>query len=1359
MYKYIIFTFFFMFSFALSAQEIAGDSIFIDDTISVAETPRLRKYPARLWEVTGNGLKQPSYLYGTMHVSKKLAFNLGDTFYRALQSVDVVALELQIDSWLNNIGRNKNQNEDDRFRESSYDYNGGGRGVYSSALDLNGSGLNDIIGELNNYDYMGNYLLYRQGYQSPNYTEKTYVDMYIHQTGKKLGKYCTGLEDFEISSRMVSRSDWRERMLTHKSNAENGGRFMYGYGEDPLETAYREGDLDMIDSMDRTGGSTKFYRKWMLFERNKVMANEFERITKTKRLFAAVGCAHLPGDSGVIEFLRRKGFVLKPIYDNVGDYAFKQKIKLDAIGFPVSFSKYYSHTGELEFALPGKPVDRSYANKEEIFYADVANGAYYVLKRMPWFGNLKGVSREKFLKQIDSALFEHVPGDITSKEKLKINGNPALLIGNKTKTGETQKHLFLILQNHLWYVKLSATGNYAESKEAKEFFKSVVLKPIKTAWKTYSPPSGGYSLNWPTSVDIKPYSFDTSTEFKGHENLEFTDAKNNYYFLNQIQSNNLEADADTFHMRQMAVNCAFYNEGKMEKFELKKIAGHQAATASIYLKKSKKYLHLLLAADKDVYYYLGEYTADKMPEQNFMGSFQFIDFKYKYKALKKFDSTAGFSYARPDWAAIDKRGRVFREEQEMKRKELVYPEEGYDLYGFNRPNDTLSPHYKSVPQILLNSGEAVSILSWYSGAIASQSNFKEMKKNGVLKGKVIDNKRYKELNDSIRIKTILDYKKENKAKYYAHNQIQVYLDTLFWKNNWMVNELITGYNMNSIRNYYFSASDEVNSIIASTSYDVNRGISVYVKNILESVDYKDKKRMELDSQQFAIKMLKWLNSRDSLDLFRAMDYGYSVNILPKEFNDSLFKLMAKFSKNTDWGSEYAELLENKLVKDAYLPLIQYYMDKFRQSGDTSEVQAKMLTKLATLKNKTAMDTLMYWLLEETPLAPENSYSTYTFGGIINSAYDTLKLWKNYYKQMLPLLRYKEYREPIMALGITLLDSGMIDSSVFKGMISELTLSFRDDLKRKMSKAQNSYYPGTSYNGGKGSLNADRYQYGSFGNTLFNNSGTSWTTNSEAYSDYATYESEYYLNSSTGNSMLNVTSRMPITNYYTRNYGASNSEANGLYDKAKILIKYYAQDADVAKRLNRIYQLKNKEEKMQYLDLYLKNKISIPDTMYTHYLAKKDCEFGFVQMLRKRGEVKKIPANYFEEMNYVNSFVHYNHFSESGDSVVFVGKKAAGIEGETGNLYFWKSRLKEKKGEKLDLPWNYSMVWIGHKDTISKLDFPRYFKFDIALNKKTTMREIMNNEAAELEFWKHYYWEPLLKKETEKVYGGSGWDGE
>src|ERR1700749_3237879 len=62
-----------------------------------------KKYPALLWKISGHGLKKPSYLYGTMHVSNRVAYYLSEQFFEALKSVDVVGLETNPGEWLENM--------------------------------------------------------------------------------------------------------------------------------------------------------------------------------------------------------------------------------------------------------------------------------------------------------------------------------------------------------------------------------------------------------------------------------------------------------------------------------------------------------------------------------------------------------------------------------------------------------------------------------------------------------------------------------------------------------------------------------------------------------------------------------------------------------------------------------------------------------------------------------------------------------------------------------------------------------------------------------------------------------------------------------------------------------------------------------------------------------------------------------------------------------------------------------------------------------------------------------------------------------------------------------------------------------
>jgi len=75
-----------------------GLAVFVFN-ILCAQTSKTQKYPSLFWEISGNGLKKPSYLFGTMHVSNKMAFHLSDSFYNAIQNTDMVALELNPENW------------------------------------------------------------------------------------------------------------------------------------------------------------------------------------------------------------------------------------------------------------------------------------------------------------------------------------------------------------------------------------------------------------------------------------------------------------------------------------------------------------------------------------------------------------------------------------------------------------------------------------------------------------------------------------------------------------------------------------------------------------------------------------------------------------------------------------------------------------------------------------------------------------------------------------------------------------------------------------------------------------------------------------------------------------------------------------------------------------------------------------------------------------------------------------------------------------------------------------------------------------------------------------------------------------
>src|SRR5215207_4892016 len=74
-------------------------------SFSQASKIKANKYPSLLWEIKGKGMSKPSYLFGTMHVSSKMAFNLSDSFYLGIKSAQVVALETNPGTWQEDFSR------------------------------------------------------------------------------------------------------------------------------------------------------------------------------------------------------------------------------------------------------------------------------------------------------------------------------------------------------------------------------------------------------------------------------------------------------------------------------------------------------------------------------------------------------------------------------------------------------------------------------------------------------------------------------------------------------------------------------------------------------------------------------------------------------------------------------------------------------------------------------------------------------------------------------------------------------------------------------------------------------------------------------------------------------------------------------------------------------------------------------------------------------------------------------------------------------------------------------------------------------------------------------------------------------
>src|SRR5690606_30967526 len=154
--------------------------------VSAQPKGQSKKYPSLLWEITGKGLSRPSYLFGTMHVSSKLAFHLADSFFLGIRNADVVALETNPETW---------QEDMHKYGLPSPGYRNQGyyQEIPNDFLTQNSLRFYPYAAKIARALYSSpstiNNLLYRSwGNESSDFEEDTYLDMYIYQCGKKWGK-------------------------------------------------------------------------------------------------------------------------------------------------------------------------------------------------------------------------------------------------------------------------------------------------------------------------------------------------------------------------------------------------------------------------------------------------------------------------------------------------------------------------------------------------------------------------------------------------------------------------------------------------------------------------------------------------------------------------------------------------------------------------------------------------------------------------------------------------------------------------------------------------------------------------------------------------------------------------------------------------------------------------------------------------------------------------------------------------------------------------------------------------------------------------------------------------------------------
>ena len=563
-----------------------------------------QKYQSLLWKITGNGLKNPSYLYGTMHVSKKVAFRLDDVFYKALNESDCIALESDPTTWPGfNYGLMLN--------EMAY-YNYPKNDFYTNLFKLTHPEEIAIRASVRMDNNTVNAYLYRKNNASDNFEEETYLDMFIFQAGKKNNKEIYGLEDLAESRYLTTKAAYN----ANKKDLDPWLQKLYA-NENPYliqENLYRDRNLDLLDSIG-AGVNTEFYRENMLYIRNENMVISLEKLMPTKSVFAGVGAAHLPGDRGIINRLRQRGYTVKALVSEQSDFSKIEKTKLDSLFVAPKLKMHYSPDGFLGLKTYDELRELSYAGQKYYLDPDMTNGAYLTVNRMSRFLYLPNEKDNITLKDIDDLLYEDIPGDIIKKEELT-TPYPGISIVNKTKKGEFQKYHIYQTPLEIIIIKFAGRSDFVLKHQA-EIFNSIVLKSPSNSNTQFVAPHKKFEVNFPeyyVSSNMNNYG---KKLLEGYKN----DA---YYFVEEAVLN------DISYIEEDSFEAKYFHHALYKNYKLTESGGGFKAgdyktyeSYAVLDSTSNKNLHLKTIAKDGSYYLLGYVGENEADKTSFFKSFKF----------------------------------------------------------------------------------------------------------------------------------------------------------------------------------------------------------------------------------------------------------------------------------------------------------------------------------------------------------------------------------------------------------------------------------------------------------------------------------------------------------------------------------------------------------------------------------------------------------------------------------------------------------------------------------------------------------------------------------------------------------------
>ena len=258
-----------------------------------------------LYQISGNGLTEASYLYGTIHILPKDKFELSNSLKRAFDASTTIAMEVDLDmSGAEKIAlAQKVMLPDGKTLKdfmAAQDY-----------LQLKAYCIDSLQWSESKFERSSKLkpMFFSSVLIQENMSNMASYEMEFNKMAKKKKKETIGLETIEFQLGLFDQLPMQTQVDMLKQDYKSD---MKNY--DTLLACYLREDLETLGKLmaEETSAYPEF-NELLLVQRNKSWIAPMRAQMQKESTFFGVGAAHLSGPDGVVALLRAQGFTVTAI--------------------------------------------------------------------------------------------------------------------------------------------------------------------------------------------------------------------------------------------------------------------------------------------------------------------------------------------------------------------------------------------------------------------------------------------------------------------------------------------------------------------------------------------------------------------------------------------------------------------------------------------------------------------------------------------------------------------------------------------------------------------------------------------------------------------------------------------------------------------------------------------------------------------------------------------------------------------------------------------------------------------------------------------------------------------------------------